>query len=391
MTIIYLTSRFPYPINKGDKLRSYYQIKELSKSHEIHLISLSEKSISEKNILALNKYCKSITFYKMIFFKRIFNLFKTLFNNRPFQVNYFYHYSIQKKINDKIAEINPDYIFCQLVRTAMYVKNNHTNAKVLDYMDSLSKGMERRIKISNIFMKPFVKLEFQRLKKFENLAFEFFNKHIIISDNDRKEIAHNKKDTIEIIGNGIDTNYFQKIDTEIKYDIVFVGNLSYLPNIEAANFIAKEVLPKLLEKLPRIKVLIAGSNPSNKVIKLANKNIEVQGWVEDIRKTYSSGKIFFAPMTIGSGLQNKLLEAMSSSIPCITSELSNKSLKAVEKKNILIGRSVNEYVNHIISLLDDEKIRKKIGESGRKYVVENYNWKTANDKLLRLLEPQQNF
>lgn len=391
MTIIYLTSRFPYPINKGDKLRSYYQIKELSKSHEIHLISLSEKSISEKNILALNKYCKSITFYKMIFFKRIFNLFKTLFNNKPFQVNYFYHYSIQKKINDKIAEINPDYIFCQLVRTAMYVKNNHTNAKVLDYMDSLSKGMERRIKISNIFMKPFVKLEFQRLKKFENLAFEFFNKHIIISDNDRKEIAHNKKDTIEIIGNGIDTNYFQKIDTEIKYDIVFVGNLSYLPNIEAANFIAKEVLPKLLEKLPRIKVLIAGSNPSKKVVKLANKNIEVQGWVEDIRKTYSSGKIFFAPMTIGSGLQNKLLEAMSSSIPCITSELSNKSLKAVEKKNILIGRSVNEYVNHIISLLNDEKIRKKIGESGRKYVVENYNWKTANDKLLRLLESQQNF
>ena len=310
MTIIYLTSRFPYPINKGDKLRSYYQIKELSKSHEIHLISLSEKSISEKNILALNKYCKSITIYKMIFFKRIFNLFKTLFNNKPFQVNYFYHYSIQKKINNKIAEINPDYIFCQLVRTAMYVKNNHTNAKVLDYMDSLSKGMERRIKISNIFMKPFVIMEFQRLKRFENLAFEFFNKHIIISENDRKEIAHNKKDTIEIIGNGIDTNYFQKIDTEIKYDIVFIGNLSYLPNIEAANFIAKEVLPKLLEKLPSIKILIAGSNPSKRVVKLANKNIEVQGWVEDIRKTYSSGKIFFAPMTIGSGLQNKLLEAM---------------------------------------------------------------------------------
>ena len=391
MTIIYLTSRFPHPINKGDKLRSYYQIKELSKSHEIHLISLSEKSISEKNILALNKYCKSITIYKMIFFKRIFNLFKTLFNNKPFQVNYFYHYSIQKKINNKIAEINPDYIFCQLVRTAMYVKNNHTNAKVLDYMDSLSKGMERRIKISNIFMKPFVIMEFQRLKKFENLAFEFFNKHIIISENDRKEIAHNKKDTIEIIGNGIDTNYFQKIDTEIKYDIVFIGNLSYLPNIEAANFIAKEVLPKLLEKLPRIKILIAGSNPSKRVVKLSNKNIEVQGWVEDIRKTYSSGKIFFAPMTIGSGLQNKLLEAMSSSIPCITSELSNKSLKAVEKKNILIGRSVNEYVNHIISLLDNEKIRKKIGESGRKYVIKNYNWKTANDKLLRLLKSKQNF
>ena len=391
MKIIYLTSRFPYPINKGDKLRSYYQIKELSKSHEIHLISLSEKSISEKNILAINKYCKSITIYKMDFFKRIFNLFKTLFNNKPFQVNYFYHYSIQKKLNNKIAEISPDYIFCQLIRTAMYVKNNHTTAKVLDYMDSLSKGMERRIKISNIFMKPFVIIEYQRLKIFENLAFEFFNKHIIISENDRKEIAHNKKDEIEIIGNGIDTNYFQKTDTETKYELVFIGNLSYIPNIEAANFIAKKVLPKLLEKLPGIKILIAGSNPSKRVLKLANKNIEVQGWVEDIRKTYSSGKIFFAPMTIGSGLQNKLLEAMSTSIPCITSELSNQSLKAVENKNILIGRSVNDYVNHITSLLNDEEKRKKIGESGRKFVIENYRWKTANDKLLILLKSKQNF
>ena len=100
MIIIYLTSRFPYPINKGDKLRSYYQIKELSKSHEIHLISLSDQSILEKNISALNKYCKSITIYKMNPYNRVFNLFKTFFNNKPFQVNYFYHYSIQKKINN---------------------------------------------------------------------------------------------------------------------------------------------------------------------------------------------------------------------------------------------------------------------------------------------------
>ncbi len=390
MTIIYLTSRFPYPINKGDKLRSYYQIKELSKSHEIHLVSLSEKPISKKNILALKKYCKSITIYKMNLFKRILNLFKTLFNNKPFQVNYFYHSSIQKELNNKISDIKPHYIFCQLIRTAMYVKNNHTIPKIIDYMDSFSKGMERRIKISNIFIKPFVIMEFKRLKRFENLAFEFFNKHIIISENDRKEIAHNKKDKIEIIGNGIDTDYFQKIETEIKYEIVFIGNLSYLPNIEAANFIAKEILPKLLKKLPNIKILIAGSNPSNRVLKLSNKNIEVHGWVEDIRKTYSSGKIFFAPMTIGSGLQNKLLEAMSTSIPCITSELSNRSLKAINNKNILIGNSVNEYINHIISLLKDEKKRKIIGNSGRKYVIENYKWKTANEKLLRLLKSKQN-
>tara|TARA_B110000977_G_C11082800_1_gene493471 strand:+ start:21 stop:1004 length:984 start_codon:yes stop_codon:yes gene_type:complete len=326
----------------------------------------------------------------MNFYKRVFNLFKTFFNNKPFQVNYFHHYSIQKKINLNIAEINPDYIFCQLIRTAIYVKNNHTVPKIIDYMDSLSKGMERRIKISNIFIKPFVIMEFQRLKRFENLAFEFFNKHIIISQNDRKEIAHHKKNEIEIIGNGIDAEYFKRINTDIKYELVFIGNLSYLPNIEAANYIAKKIVPRLKETYPNIKILIAGSSPSTRVLRLANKNIVVQGWVKDIRKTYSSGKIFFAPMSIGSGLQNKLLEAMSIGIPCITSELSNLSLKATDKENILIGNSVNEYVNQINSLLKNENKRKEIGDKGRKYVIENYNWQTANFKLLELLKSKQN-
>ena len=94
-------------------------------------------------------------------------------------------------------------------------------------------------------------------------------------------------------------------------------------------------------------------------------------------------------MTIGSGLQNKLLEAMSTSIPCITSELSNRSLKAINNKDILIGNSVNEYINHIILLLKDEKKRKIIGNSGRNYVIENYKWNTANEKLLRLLNSKQ--
>ena len=112
MKLIYLTSRFPYPINKGDKLRSYFQIKELSKFYEIHLISLTEKNINDIDIEKLSVYCKSINIYKMRLISRAFNLCKTFFNNKPFQVNYFYHNSIQKKINKNIKLINPDHIFC---------------------------------------------------------------------------------------------------------------------------------------------------------------------------------------------------------------------------------------------------------------------------------------
>ena len=386
MKLIYLTSRFPYPINKGDKLRSFHQIKELSKQNDIYLISLSEIKVPKSSIKQLDKYCKSVHVYHISLINRIFNLLKTLINNRPFQVNYFYHHKIQKKINSNISVIKPDHIFCQLVRTALYVKDEHSIPKTLDYMDALSKGLERRIKISKFWQKPFVKMEWQRMKRFENLAFEFFNNHIIISSNDRNEIAHINNKNIEIIPNGIDANYFQKIITDKIYDLIFIGNLSYVPNIEAAKFISKKIFPLLQEKVPNIKILISGSNPSKKVLRLSNENIKVTGWVDDIRETYCSGKVFFAPMSLGSGLQNKLLEAMSLGIPCITSNLCNESLGATHMKNIIIGNSVEQYISQILNILNKPELISEIGKNGREFVNKKFSWESSNKILMEILK-----
>ena len=386
MKLIYLTSRFPYPINKGDKLRSFHQIKELSKQNDIYLISLSEIKVPKSSIKQLDKYCKSVHVYHISLINRIFNLLKTLINNRPFQVNYFYHHKIQKKINSNISVIKPDHIFCQLVRTALYVKDEHSIPKTLDYMDALSKGLERRIKISKFWQKPFVKMEWQRMKRFENLAFEFFNNHIIISSSDRNEIAHINNKNIEIIPNGIDANYFQKIITDKIYDLIFIGNLSYVPNIEAAKFISKKIFPILKEKVPNIKILISGSNPSKKVLRLSNENIKVTGWVDDIRETYCSGKVFFAPMSLGSGLQNKLLEAMSLGIPCITSNLCNESLGATHMKNIIIGNSVEQYISQILNILNKPELISEIGKNGREFVNKKFSWESSNKILMEILK-----
>ena len=253
-------------------------------------------------------------------------------------------------------------------------------------MDALSKGLERRIKISKFWQKPFVKMEWQRMKRFENLAFEFFNNHIIISSSDRNEIAHINNKNIEIIPNGIDANYYQKIITDKIYDLIFIGNLSYVPNIEAAKFISKKIFPLLQEKVPNIKILISGSNPSKKVLRLSNENIKVTGWVDDIRETYCSGKVFFAPMSLGSGLQNKLLEAMSLGIPCITSNLCNESLGATHMKNIIIGNSVEQYISQILNILSNPELISEIEKNGREFVNKKFSWESSNKILLEILK-----
>ncbi len=389
MKLLILTSRFPYPINKGDKLRAYYQIKELSKQFEVHLISISDQKIIHEDLRKVETYCKTIKVLYLPIWKRGLNLLRTCLNNKPFQVNYFYSNSFQKKINSIINKVAPDHIYCQLIRTALYMKDQHHIPTTLDYMDALSKGIERRIPISNFIMKPILKMEFKRLQHFENLAFEFFKHHTIISSSDRNEIIHEKNQQIKVIQNGIDTYYFKSKKKEKKYDLVFVGNLSYAPNIDAATYIAKHVAPELTKSKSNLKILIAGSNPSSKVKKLQNNHITIRGWCDDIREAYCSGKVFLAPMQIGTGLQNKLLEAMSMGIPCVTSSLANRSLKAINGENIFIGDSLTDYVKIITSLLDDESKRQKIGSKGRKFVEKNYNWDDFNDQLVQLLKNKQ--
>ena len=94
-------------------------------------------------------------------------------------------------------------------------------------------------------------------------------------------------------------------------------------------------------------------------------------------------------MKIGTGLQNKLLEAMSLEIPCITSNLANKSLKAEPHKNILVANSTEDYITCVKTCLENEELRKKIGKGGRKFIRENYNWEVVNKQLLNLFQSKQ--
>ena len=381
MDIVFLTSRFPYPLNKGDKLRAYHQIKELSKIHSIHLISISDQKVSKTSLKELEKFCSTVNIFQLSKAKIIFNLLRGLFNNKPFQVNYFFSNTHKKRIINLINTINPDHILCQLIRCAWYLKDEYKYPKTLDYMDALSKGMQRRIEGSG-WKKLIFSIEFERLKQFENLSYEFFDKHTIISKTDRGYIPHEKKESIQVIPNGIDTDYFTKNNPEPKYDLVFVGNLSYAPNVDAVEYIANHLIDKLYLVKPDIKILISGSNPSKKILKHASENITIQDWIPDIRNAYNNGKIFLAPLRIGTGLQNKLLEAMSLELPCITTKLANMALGAENKKELIVAENEKEFVENIEELLNNQTLRQQIGTNARSFVKSNFNWEKSTIDLM---------
>lgn len=385
MKIFVIVSRIPYPLEKGDKLRAFHQIKELSKQHEIYLCALSDRPVHKDAIKTLSEFCKKIEVIRLHKLSIYFNmLIRLLFTNTSLQVAYFYNKKAHQKIKNLVTEIQPDHIYCQLIRVSEYVKD-FSIKKTLDYMDALARGMERRIEEAPFYLKPFLKIETLRLKRYEHQIFDYFDNITIISKQDRDLIVNAYNHNIVVVPNGVDYSKYHFKDLPKVYDLVFTGNMGYPPNVNSVLYLVKKIMPLLWQQNPDIKLVIAGANPHPKIQALKSKNVIVTGWVEDITTYYAQSKIFIAPMQIGTGLQNKLLEAMAIKLPCITSELANNALGATHNENILIGHTPEDYAQLVFELLNNPEKAKKIAENGYRFVKENYTWEGSTAILENLI------
>ena len=385
MRIAVISSRFPYPTEKGDKLRLFNQIVQLSKEHEIHLFSLVDQHFESKYLSKLNPYCKSVHTFPINSISSLLGLILNVFGRMPFQCSYFYRSWTARKMRKEIKMIKPDMIYCQLLRMAPYVRPLKY-IKIIDYMDSFSLIMKRRAKNAGIFSKWLFQIEERRLKKYENEVFPWFNKHLMISSQDSSEFPSKLSSKIHIIPNGVDLEYFvPNPESKPKFDVVFIGNLGYHPNVVAARYLIKMIKPLLDDAGHRLRFLIAGARPAPSLKAIQSKVVEVKGWQEDIRASYWDGKIFVAPIFTGAGQQNKILEAMASGIPCITSDQVNKSIGAIPDQQILIANSPSEFANKIKWLIENLEARKMLIKNGREFVESQYSWERVGEKFSRLI------
>ena len=377
MKIFVLLPRIPWPLEKGDKLRAFNQIKQLAQNNEVELCALNEKKANkEEAFKALQPYCISVTFIDISKLSILFNIIKAFFKGLPLQCGYFYNKKTHNKIKSLIEKHKPDMLFGQLLRVAEYIRHEKT-PKTIDYQDVFSIGMKRRSEIASFYKKPFFNMEYNRLRRYEHDIFNDFDVKTIISAQDRNLIDHERKNEILIVPNGVDHEYYTPQDCEKKYDIVFTGNMAYAPNVNAVEYLANHILPLVWKQLPETKLYIAGATPDPRVKKVASEKIIISGWIDDMRDAYAQSRIFIAPMRIGTGLQNKLLEAMSMRLPCITTTLANNPLGAEIDKEILVGNNEHELAQHIITLLTDKEKANTLAQSGYDFVRRVYDWSEA--------------
>ena len=388
MKLLVLLPRVPYPLEKGDKLRAFYQIKELSKYHDIYLVAMQDAPLHPDALKKIEPYCKEIHLFRLSLFSKFSGIIRAFFKGLPMQCGYFYSSIVKRKIQKLIYKIHPDHIYCFMIRMAEYVKKHKDCHKTLDYQDALSVGMKRRSEKAPFWKKPVFLYEYQALKRFEKNIFSYFTNKTIITSIDRDLIQHPERQYIQVIPNGIDFERFNYVKKEKKYDLIFAGNMTYPPNVDAVLFLVKNIFSKLIENFPNLQLCICGANPIPAIRALANEHIHVTGWVDDMSEYYAQSKVFVAPMQLGTGLQNKLLEAMAMKLPCITSPLAGKPLdnsdvrdNSDNRNNFIVCKTVDEYVDAISKLLTDNFFFKTISENGYQFVKTNYDWEEIGKML----------
>jgi hypothetical protein len=172
MKIFVLLPRIPYPLEKGDKLRAFNQIKQLAKRNEIVLCALNDNpKVNEQDAFrALQPYCQSISFIKVTKLQILLGLVRAFVKGLPLQCGYFFNHKAAKKVNALIAKHKPDMLYGQLLRTAEYIRHKDI-PKAIDYQDIFSYGMKRRADIASPITRPIYNMEYRRLKRYEAAIF----------------------------------------------------------------------------------------------------------------------------------------------------------------------------------------------------------------------------
>lgn len=380
--IVIILSRFPYPHHKGDQLRAYHQIVFLSSFHDVYLLAISEDKVDHHSLSHMQTHCREVHVFPVKKWQCYVQAMFAFFKQWPVQVGYYHHPSIVKKIDKMLVNIQPDVVYGQLSRTACYVKL-FVGRKVIDFQDAFSTNYARTAATKKGIYRWFYIRESKTMQSFEKDMLLWCNATTMISAFDIAQVGNPPH--MALIANGVDTHHYAPVNQTQTYDIMFSGNLSYLPNAIAVRFIIEEIVPLLEKQDHAIRIQIVGAANQRQFEKLQHPMVSFSGWVDDIRLAYASTKIFIAPLFTGAGLQNKLLEAMSMEIPCIGTNITNASLLATPNEHVLIANTAQEFVDKIMWLLQHPKAAQDIGKAGRSFVQETYSWDEANTLLMDVL------
>jgi sugar transferase (PEP-CTERM/EpsH1 system associated) len=374
MNICFVTSRFPYPISKGDTLRAYHQVRELSVNHSVHLIAAAETPVSASALREMQKYCTGIDVVK-IGRARSFATVAALgiASRLPLQVLYYLAPELRSQVVRAAKQQRFDVIHAMTIRVAPAAFAVPAVPVVVDFMDSYGANIATRRALVGPLKRRVYDMEFARVTAYEREVARRAAGGLVIAELDRNTIG---RSDLAVVPNGVDLDAFRFHDGERDpATLIFTGNMGYQPNVDAVTWFAAEIWPALKAAHPELRLQIVGARPTPAVCALGRiPGIEVTGRVDSMVPFLHRATIAVCPIRCGSGMQNKLLEAMATGVPVVTTDFANRGIGASAGRELAVAADGGQFIDAVLRLLADPALRSRHAHAAKIWVEATYGW-----------------
>ncbi|MGH7245392.1 MAG: glycosyltransferase family 4 protein [Candidatus Levyibacteriota bacterium] len=385
MKILIVSSYVPYPLTSGGYIRLYNLLKQLSQRHEITLIceKRSKQVLTSDDIKVLEKFCKKVI---VIPAKKQWswqNIAKAGTSSLPFLLTGHTHSAMKQAIIDTLREKRFDvihvetfYIFQNVPKTYLPIILAEHNIEYLVY--------ERFAKTAPAYMRPILSLDIAKMKYWEKKFWKRATKLVAVSQEDKKYMG---REDVVVVPNGVDIKAFPFVKEKERKEkrVLFIGDFKWVQNMNTARWILTEIWPKISEQLPSdfpAKLWIVGKHIPDSLRSLnANGIIFDENAPKETAKIFARADVLLSPITVGGGTSYKILEAMATGCPVVTTQLGVKGLGARHDIHALVGETTSDLAKHVETLLLQKRVAEKIRSNARKLIEEHFTWETIAKTL----------
>jgi sugar transferase (PEP-CTERM/EpsH1 system associated) len=376
MKILFITARLPYPPLRGDQVRAYNQLIRLGQNHQITLVSFATQS---QNIAVarqqLEPFCSKIVVLPL----HRFQVFRGALNNigkqYPFQTLLYQTPQMAQTIDHLLEMDTYDLAHVQLARMAPYLEQKTTIPRIIDLIDALSLNMKRRYDQDRGLMRWVAYLEWRRMRHYEQAICRNYDRILVVSQVDHQAIGAVPNAVVN--ANGVSLKDFSfNSEHRDRYTLVFSGNMGYFPNINAVLWFVSRVWPTVKQAVPEARFYVVGDRPDKKIRQLSGSDpsIVITGFVPDISESLKQATVAVAPMQAGSGIQNKVLEAMACGVPVVATPYALGGIAATDGDQLLVATEPAAFAASVVRLLQNPSLAGKLAGNARRLVESRYTW-----------------
>jgi len=387
MKILMLTPYLPYPLHSGGQTRSYNLIKNLSQKHEITLFSFIRNTDEEKYLPELTKYCKSVK----VFLRRKawspINILLSGFTVYPFLVCIYLSTELKNAIARAIDTEKFDLIHAETFYVMPTIPVTHIPIILVE--QTIEYAVYKHY-VDHFRFRPLVPLlniDVRKIKYWETYFWKKATRVIAVSASDQKEMLKLAPGLdIGIVPNGVDYPWLQtgKFVTTHPPTVLYVGNFKWLQNTEAVEVLVREVWPLIVKGIPNATLKIVGRGMDNRVRSLQNQSVVIDENVEDIRSAYQNADLTVVTLKGPGGTRLKILEAMASGVPIISTSVGVEGLNIIPGKHALVTNDFKKMANSAIALLKNKSQAKELSKNSQQFVKTHFSWDAISHQLEKI-------